>query len=172
MSKPGTKHVQKAEIVQEEFPDLGAEIDPSTIKKKAKSEPTQSAPATTTTTTTGGPRRFVNTKKPAGETFAHLEPTPEKKVEEHEEKPQATTTTTTTATTETKTEAPKHGFIQRGPARSELASKAETTQAEVKKEEPVADSKFKFGGEGPKRFIGGAKKEGHREEQKTEADVN
>eukprot|EP00331_Platyophrya_macrostoma_P019240 CAMPEP_0176475052 /NCGR_PEP_ID=MMETSP0127-20121128/43387_1 /TAXON_ID=938130 /ORGANISM="Platyophrya macrostoma, Strain WH" /LENGTH=409 /DNA_ID=CAMNT_0017870595 /DNA_START=73 /DNA_END=1302 /DNA_ORIENTATION=+ len=174
MSKPGTKKAPQADILAEEFPDLGAAVDPTKTKKKPKvQEPTPTD--TTTTTTQSGPKRFVNTKKAAGETFAQLEAVPEKKVEE----PVVKTETQAQKPTETitKADAPKEdkpekqssgGFgLQRGPARSELASKAETT----KPEEPAADSKFKFGGDGPKRFVSSKKEGQHKEETKTEADL-
>ena len=44
-----------------------------------------------------------------------------------------------------------------------------TEKPQEKKEEPPVEGKIKFGGEGPKKFIG---VKTHKEEQKTEADVN
>ena len=218
MTRPGAKRVAKAEVFEEEeFPDLGAEIDPTKIKKKPKPQP-QDTESTSTTQTHSGPRKFLNSKKAAGETFAQLETPVEKKEEETEEvqKPSKTeeasgekpkfqiTRTEMTRADNQKTENPRTenprteisradisradnqktespstenpkqetgGFaITRGPNRSELASKAEAKKDEQKAE----DSKFKFGGEGPKRFVSSKKEAGPtiREEHKTEADVS
>jgi len=135
-------------------------------KKKAEPAPVITPTVTESKPSTQGPKKFVNAKKTdKGEHFAPLDPTLVEKIPEKVEKVEKIEKTEKTEKTENGVEAipPRRlpeNFFQRN------------TQELSKETAPPADTKFKFGGEGPKKFSGGAKISFKREEEKSEQEVN
>jgi len=135
---------------------------------KKKPEPTPTPVVTETQQTSQGPKRFVNlNKKDKGETFVPLDPSltekvPEKVPEKIEKIEKAEKTEKTENVVETV--APKRTLPENYFQRS--------TQDVSKETAPPADSKFKFGGEGPKKFSTGTKISFKREEEKNELEVS
>jgi len=157
----GETRAPKNVVVDEYFPSLGEE--PKEMPKK-KPEPTPTPVVTETQQTSQGPKRFVNlNKKDKGETFVPLDPSltekvPEKVPEKIEKIEKAEKTEKTENVVETV--APKRTLPENYFQRS--------TQDVSKETAPPADSKFKFGGEGPKKFSTGTKISFKREEEKNE----
>lgn len=147
-------------------------------KKAAQPVPAPQNVPETQNAQSSGPRKFVNAKKAGtGESFAPLDPNvvekalpivPEKPVVETQAEKPAEKPVEKTEKTE-KTEKPER------PERPAYVAPAGTFQrrtAEEPKEVPVpADTKFKFGGEGPKKFAGGSKISFKRDEEKSEQEV-
>jgi len=145
---------------------LGEEAPKNVPKKK----PEAVSPVKTETqpAQSSGPRKFINNaKKGAGEHFVPLDPTLTEKpvpviekpaVEEkkpEEKKPEES------KPTEYKEIAPKGFFSRNTKTTSELEANAAAAEAQE-------DTKFKFGGEGPKKFTAGSKISFKREEEKSE----
>lgn len=128
----------------EYFPSLGEE--PKVLPKKPEPTPVVQP---TTTSSSGGVKKFVNAKKQAGESFAPLEPVQERALPVVPEKTEP--------------------VVQQKPAGFGFQRRAAEEQP---KEVPApADTKFKFGGEGPKKFSAGGKISFKREEEKSEQEV-
>jgi len=159
----------KVDLQEELFPTLGEEAPKNVPKKK----PEAVSPVKTETqpAQSSGPRKFINNaKKGAGEHFVPLDPTLTEKpvpviekpaVEEkkpEEKKPEES------KPTEYKDIAPKGFFSRNTKTTSELEANAAAAEAQE-------DTKFKFGGEGPKKFTAGSKISFKREEEKSELEV-
>jgi len=159
--KPTGDSKPKNVVLDEYFPTLGEKPE-DMPKKKAEPAPVITPTVTESKPSTQGPKKFVNAKKTdKGEHFAPLDPTLVEKIPEKVEKVEKIEKTEKTEKTENGVEAipPRRlpeNFFQRN------------TQELSKETAPPADTKFKFGGEGPKKFSGGAKISFKREEEKSE----
>ncbi len=163
----------KVDLQEELFPTLGEEAPKNVPKKK----PEAVSPVKTETqpAQSSGPRRFVNAaKKGAGEHFVPLDPTLTEKPLPVIEKPVVAEKTEKTAEekkpeekekpTEYKDIAPKGFFSRNTKTNTELEANAAAAEASE-------ETKFKFGGEGPKKFSAGNKISFKREEEKSELEV-
>ena len=167
---------KKVDIDVEYFPSLGEDGPKRPVKKNP--EPVEQ-PSVTANANTGGPRKFLNPKKQGqGESFAPLDPNivekaippvvqaPEKTAEEPA---QRTTTYSEPAQRATTYNEPaqREPVVDRKPGESGFQRR---TTTETPQEVPV-DTKFKFGGEGPKKFVANNKISFKREEEKSEKEV-
>jgi hypothetical protein len=174
----------KVDLQEELFPTLGEEAPKNVPKKKV--EAVSPVKTESQSAQSSGPRRFVNAaKKGAGEHFVPLDPTLTEKALPVIEKPVVAEKTEKTEKieriertertekteekkpeekekpTEYKDIAPKGFFSRNTKTTTELEANAAAAEASE-------ETKFKFGGEGPKKFSAGNKISFKREEEKSE----
>ena len=169
-----TQAAKKVDIDVEYFPSLGEDGPKRPVKKP---EPIVEQPSATANANTGGPRKFLNAKKQGqGESFAPLDPNivekaippPVQVPEKTAEEPAQRTTTYTEPAQRTTTYNEPAPVADRKPGESGFVRR--TAAPETPQEVPV-DSKFKFGGEGPKKFVANNKISFKREEEKSEQEI-
>jgi len=168
----GDTKTTKNVVIDEYFPTLG-ETPIERPKPKPEPTPITSSPVTDNKSAGQGPRKFVNVKKQEkGEHFVPLDATltekiPEKTPEKTPEKIEKIEKSDKEEKPEEKKKEPEpirrvpEGFFSRNTQTQDQSTKEKETA-------PPVDTKFKFGGEGPKKFSGGAKISFKREEEKNE----
>ena len=169
-------------VEEEYFPSLGEE--PKNPPPKKRVEPVNTNQSTSNSSpqpSSGGVRKFMNAKKQGGgESFAPLDPELSEKlppipVKVEGSNPDSVSVRKSPEGFGQKTEG--HGQKHEGgfPAKTEGGFSRRTDpvgQVTPVTEDTPADTKFKFGGEGPRKFQGANKISFKREEEKSEQEVS